>query len=548
MNYICNNCYKRGIVMKIKKIKLKEFKRFTDLTIEGFSEKAKLIVLVGPNGCGKTSFMEALCSLKNMYGYRNWGTYDYLSKTNSELEKKNWYQILQQKINIEFYDYDFEMLKNDIYIREHFYLRNAYRNDSNFAVSRIENVKDPIHEDIIYNFYSNDSRVQKNYMRLVGTTIKKVFDNNYDNIIIKKAREEIIGKIQNSLDNIFGDLKLSSIGDPLDNGCFFFSKGSSEDFNYINLSSGEKSVFDLLLDLVLVEDYYKNAVYCIDEPEAHIHTQLQGKVLKELYNLIGDNSQLIISTHSIGMIKEAINIKKDNPELVDFLDFTDLDFDEEQVMKPTNVDKTILNKFYELALGEFSELVLPEIVVICEGNSKGNKRKNFDKNIYEKIFNDHHPEALFISGGSCEDIIDIENKQGDLINVLSKKTKIIKVIDRDNRSENETKELEGKGIQVLKRRNIEEYLLDDEIIKKLCNKNKKNDIIDVCISKKKEIISKNENDYKKASGDLYLFLKKELELKYCGNNVVSFLRDTMAPLITDDTSVYKEMEKIIFKK
>ena len=51
--------------MKIKSIKLKDFKRFTDLTIEGLPETAKLVVMIGPNGCGKSSVFDAL----NCYTY-----------------------------------------------------------------------------------------------------------------------------------------------------------------------------------------------------------------------------------------------------------------------------------------------------------------------------------------------------------------------------------------------------------------------------------------------------------------------------------------------
>lgn len=39
--------------MKIKHIHLDRFKRFTDLTVKEIPETAKLVVLVGPNGCGK---------------------------------------------------------------------------------------------------------------------------------------------------------------------------------------------------------------------------------------------------------------------------------------------------------------------------------------------------------------------------------------------------------------------------------------------------------------------------------------------------------------
>ena len=46
--------------MKIKQIELHNFKRFTHLLVEDIPASAKLVVLVGPNGSGKTSFMEAM--------------------------------------------------------------------------------------------------------------------------------------------------------------------------------------------------------------------------------------------------------------------------------------------------------------------------------------------------------------------------------------------------------------------------------------------------------------------------------------------------------
>ena len=39
--------------MKIKRVKLVKFKRFSDLTISEIPKTTKLVVLVGPNECGK---------------------------------------------------------------------------------------------------------------------------------------------------------------------------------------------------------------------------------------------------------------------------------------------------------------------------------------------------------------------------------------------------------------------------------------------------------------------------------------------------------------
>ena len=65
--------------MKIKKIELKDFKRFTHLTIDNIPQTARLVVLVGPNGSGKTSFMVALNHFYIYSGYNIFGEYLYLS-------------------------------------------------------------------------------------------------------------------------------------------------------------------------------------------------------------------------------------------------------------------------------------------------------------------------------------------------------------------------------------------------------------------------------------------------------------------------------------
>ena len=151
--------------------------------------------------------------------------------------------------------------------------------------------------------------------------------------------------------------------------------------------------------MVVQAKYYPDAIYCIDEPETHMHTKLQGRVLRELYLLIPGQSQLWLSTHSIGMLQEAEEIEKEHPGTVAFLDFGERDFDTDQIIRPSKIGKAVLDKFYELAFGDFAKLMLPQTIVFCEGDPNGGKRKDFDKTIYSTIFADTHPEAFFISGG-----------------------------------------------------------------------------------------------------------------------------------------------------
>lgn len=543
--------------MKIKKIELNDFKRFTHLTIDNIPETAKLVVLVGPNGSGKTSFMEALNHYYKYSGYGTIGEYQYLSKTaNTKIyNNSEWFKQAHNMVNLEFYDAAFvNIVGNNTDIKGHFYFRSAYRNEPSFQITSMKKQSNPTDSYRIASLIQNDQTVSSNYQRLVSNTINNLYDSKNDSKTVSSLRDELTGKIRISLKNIFEELTFTSLGDPLFNGNFYFSKGIIDNFSYQNLSAGEKAAFDLILDMAVQSQYYPDAVYCIDEPELHMHTSLQGKVLKELYNLIPGQSQLWISTHSIGMLQEAEEIEKNNPGTVIFLDFGNRNFDEDQIITPAKMGRAVLEKFYELAFGEFAKLMLPKVIVFCEGAPTGRKRKNYDKNIYDTIFKDTHSEALFISAGSCNEIENIESMHGEIINTLLSNAEIIKVVDRDDKTEQEILDLNARGIKVLKERNLESYLLDDSVIKKLCKSVSMTEQFDNCI-KAKELAIKNstsrgnaKDDYKSARGEIYNALKDILNLTKSGSNADTFIRDILAPLITQYMEIYKRLEQEIFGK
>ncbi len=536
--------------MKIKEVKLNRFKRFTNLRLTGIPETAKLIVLVGPNGSGKTSLFEALNHWYKFKGFNDCGIQDYLEKNDGEMSNpQTWRHISQNKVEIFFHN---EQQLNKEQIKGKFYFRTAYRNEPDFTVSNLNKQSNPAESIKLHNLMQNDQTVSENYQRLVAQTLAGVYESSNNTKTVEQLRDELIGKIKNSLSKIFEDLNLSSIGEPLSNGSFYFEKGSAKDFHYKNLSAGEKSVFDLVLDMIIKSSFYSDAVFCIDEPEAHMHTRLQSKVLRELYDLTPDNSQLWVSTHSIGMLKEAEDIEEQNPETVVFLDFDNRDFDLAEVIQPTQISKAIWDRFFDLAFADFSKLISPQKIVFCEGTSQGRKYRDFDSLVYGKILGKKHHGTTFVSVGSCSEIENIENQSVKIISNILKSSEIIKFVDRDDKSDAEVAELLAKGVKASARRHIECYLLDDEIIKKLCSIIGKAELIDQCLQAKKIAIQESvargnpEDDVKSASGQIFTEVKRILGLTQCGNNKCAFLRDTIAPLITEETQIYQEIENEIF--
>jgi hypothetical protein len=157
-----------------------------------------------------------------------------------------------------------------------------------------------------------------------------------------------------------------------------------------------------------------------------------------------------------------------------------------------------------------------------------------------------------VSVGSCSEIEDIENQSVKIISNILKSSEIIKFVDRDDKSNAEVAELLAKGVKTSARRNIECYLLDDEIISKLCSAIGKAEFIGQCLQAKTLAIQESvdrgnpEDDIKSASGKIFTEVKRILGLTQCGNNKCAFLRDTIAPLVTQETLVYQEIENEIF--
>ena len=316
--------------MKIKSIKLKDFKRFTDLTIEGLPEIAKLVVIIGPNGCGKSSVFDAL----NAYPYKlavpaddveylekYYQDVDYYTKSNEPRYSISHYKSLQQTQEQRMISYEWDIAISyspdrtwhDITVEfdkdigfpgsyifdKSIRVRTAYRNSSTlpYTINRIDLRKECRRGSLI----ENDEVFASNYWKLALRWLERSSEIGENPQDLVELQNEILGELRDALGNLFNDppLVLKNLGNPLDRNFFQFDKGTSERFSFQNLASGEKAALDLLLDIIITKAEYDETIFCIDEPEAHIHTKLQGQLLEQLYNLIPEKSQLWIATHSV---------------------------------------------------------------------------------------------------------------------------------------------------------------------------------------------------------------------------------------------------------
>ena len=439
--------------MKIDSVSLKSFKRFTQLDIRGIPQGANAVILVGPNGCGKSSIFEAFFQFfRARVGVNQRVDESYFNKGEESIGDS------RRHIDIQFHG------GSDISGRhDSMHFRTAYRHTADLDVGQIQKLGAPSDANRINRMIDADSSVSQNYQRLIAASLHQFYNCENDAKPVLEVREQLIGALAKSMGFVFDDLTLANIVDPFDDGSFYFKKGATDRYHYKNLSAGEKAAFDLLLDFHLSAGYFKDSVFCIDEPELHMHTALQARLFNELFCLTPDDSQIWISTHSLGIIREANRINSSKPDSVAILDFSGHDFDAPVVIYPSKASKIEVEKVLSVALEGSESETIPKNVFLCEGSFGGRRRQNFDSEVYNTLF--PNDDAVFVSGGSCEDILNLESQARHLVGSLFTNSKVIGLIDRDERSEAEVMEIEAAGAtRILPRRNLESYLLDDAVL------------------------------------------------------------------------------------
>jgi len=528
--------------MKISTVRLRNFKRFTDLLIRDIPSTAKLVVVVGPNGCGKSSLFDAF-----LHWYRQKAAFgihhDELYFRKDFQQPFGWDQSVEVTLH-----------GNVPAKRGCLYIRTAYRNDPDFSISGFSRPNVPSDTIRFSRVIDNDQTVSENYQRLVYDTTAAVYDPANDSKTVRALREELIGQVRDSMKRVFGDLLLNSISDPLGSGAFFFEKGTVQSYHYKNLSGGEKAVFDLLLDLHVKKKYFVDAVYCIDEVEAHLHTRVQGTLVREMVKILPANSQLWVTSHSLGVLRAAQEMEADVPGSVCIIDFDGVDLDTPMELLPATLGRVTWEKLLAITLDDLSKRIAPKVVIVCEGSSIGTRRKDFDAEIYNRILGTHFPEILFVSGGSSQQVEVTGVSIREALSRILPTTKIVTLVDRDDKSLAEIAEWEARGDIVLAQRNLESYLFADDVIEALVvREGKPNSLADALKIKTDALAASTgrhnaPDDLKSAAGEIYTKLKSLLGLQRPGNNSDAFMRDTLAPLIVPDMATYQKLKADIVDK
>lgn len=551
--------------MRIEQINLHTFKKFEDLTISGLDTNHRFIFLLGPNGSGKSSLLEAFNSCRLTAGRQPGFDQCYHIKHDEdavEIDKRlhnqnqsNWDEVTKL-INVKFFNKPTPNWVSASNSWEHtaFHIRGSNRSTPQHQSDSIRNLEELKSVQTPANIIlSTDQRLMNNYQHLVHYQQNTMFNpGGMGNEEIVANSMRLLRQLQESTSRVFPGLKLDGLGNPQGAGTFIFCKIDGKKWRYKNLSEGEKTAFDILLDLIVIREHIEETVYCIDEPELHMHSELQARLLDEISILAPPKWQIWLATHSIGMVRWATNQLESQPGTIAFLDFHNQDFDQPVTLTPQKPSRTFWNRQFKVAIGELADLIVPTELIVCEGQNRSDLLEGFDAEVYQSIFGEAYPYTGFLSTGGGNEVKRNGLILKEQLGKLTPGCTVRRLYDRDDKNEDEVKRIQDNSDSVLSVREIENYLFDFEIIDLLIHKMNAEDNLDNIHKQINDEIatlpsrSKTPDDIKSSAPKIYQILKKELNLTNSGSTYSDFAKKHLVPLIASDTDVYNNLKSDIW--
>jgi len=334
--------------MKVQSVQLKYFKKFRDQTFDFTDSETGLatdiIVLIGMNGSGKTSLLQAIAATLGVATERlkklsdlEWPGFNY------ELIGMNWGRFEPQvTMNVQFSLSElravrefYQKLKDmgaDLRVQpaeEHIVSLNwkggrvqaetaaelFQFNGRKYAKQLTRSEGFSIFERVGTAFWYTEQRTSKSLTTEDQTRKLEITDDILRDRLskwrqfhvekgkiqqLRPGQKDLYAEIEKAYKTVFsersfeGPVPREGVDDILSEPWFYFYDGKNQ-YEISEMSGGERAVFPILTDFVNLNIH--NSVILIDEIELHLHPPAQQILLRALPRL-GKNNQFIITTHS----------------------------------------------------------------------------------------------------------------------------------------------------------------------------------------------------------------------------------------------------------
>ena len=276
-----------------------------------------------------------------------------------------------------------------------------------------------------------------------------------------KTGQDILNSYPDPLEkyqNIFADAlpgkQLQKI-DPASPREFQYKDRSGQTLNFSSLSSGEQEIIKILFDVA--RKVIKHSVIIVDEPELHLHPTLTFQLVESLKNIGDHTNQFIFLTHSSDLISTYYATGD-----VYFIDSSqDGSNQAHRLIDLTNDHQSIIPLIGQ-NLGLFA---VGKKLVFVEGEAS-----SIDRLAYQKIAQVIDPEIRVIPVGSVLNIMTLNSIEEQIRKAIFG-IDLYMIRDRDGLDHAQISDLErNRRIRCLRRRHIENYFLDEEVLFKVAKR------------------------------------------------------------------------------
>ena len=441
--------------MKIQSMEISNYPPIKNLKLD---DLGNVVIIAGANGSGKTRLKQAI--VQTLQGSVSMSMTLKATRKDEKKEFQNDTIVINQ-------GQQNEILNN--YMNSRRFGRGRYvgslvqidshRNIQTTSYQQIKwQVTDPDDQETPGTFYCSDfSGRWQNFMNYIHEKVAAYDGKLSEEVKINPTLrgEEILKKHPHPLEKykqIFSRLlpgkELQEIN-PAAPGEFQYRDSPGNILPFNSLSSGEQEVVKVIFDVARKD--IKHSIIIVDEPELHLHPTLTFKLIETL-KAVGDHTnQFIFLTHSADLISTYYSTGD-----VYFVDAIQNGANQAHRLSELNHSHKDLVKIIGENLGLFA---VGKKLIFVEGENA-----SIDRLTYHSIAQKYLPEAKIVSIGSVENIITLNSVEEQIRNSIFG-IDFYMIRDRDGLSDTQIQSIESNGkIRCLKKRHIENYFLDAEIL------------------------------------------------------------------------------------
>ena len=479
--------------MKIRELTIKNFKNIREARMEKIPD---LVVVAGPNGCGKTSIFDAMRIFKAIVGPYSGGELSQIQSRELRNELKN---VVNLKAEFAEIAIGIELSENEKnYLSTRFpNLEETLSQNQGLLRSSIKILKTGQHQitspspplsELLRHYDPTDEIGTLEYIpsyrevplggpgsitlspasleqeKLERTaTVREKFSRLkyylvmmflYDKMELSDTASKFMPEIQGFFKDFFSPKEFEGIKVDRALKWQFPIKTPDGIHDMDFLSSGEKEILMTYTNILKMK--LTGSVILFDEPDLHLNAALERKLIGRLSNIVAAGNQIWVATHSLEIIG---TVPLEN--LYKMYTYLPEGGDNQIELCSTKRDRF---EALELIGASTGIQLISQKIIFVEGKT--------DKEILQSLYEEFGDIVSFVETKGLRPLMGLSSAITDLLDQVTKYETFYMIRDKDLLSDAEAETISKKyagKVFIWNARSIENYLLDPKILMRVLN-------------------------------------------------------------------------------